>query len=112
MKTIILGLIAGAVLPSMLGCSSEPQGAPFSPCPEIRYMKAPMGEAALIQDVRSLRQTSGVAAVTDYADGETAYLRVDIIPGYDLDVRKRIAELGWTRIEVIPPSAKPAVVLH
>ena len=96
----------------MLVCSGEPQGAPFSPCPDIRYKKASMEEAALIQDVRTLRQTSGVAAVTDYADGETAYLRIDVIPGYDLDVRKRIAELGWTRVEVIPQSAKPIVVLH
>jgi hypothetical protein len=112
MKAIVLGLIAGALLPSMLGCSTAPQGAAFSPCPEIYVMKGSMEETALIHDVRSLRQTTGVAAVTDYADGGTAYLRVTIHSGYDLDVREKVAELGWTRVEVIPQSAKPVVVLH
>jgi len=95
-----------SLIASLPGCSVETTGNSWAACPSMNWRKAGVGEPSLREDLRILQDTSGVAGVKEYRDGETAYLTVFIVPGAALDVRARIVALGWARVDEIPRSAR------
>lgn len=69
-------------------------------------MKSSIDEQALLADLRMVVDTPGVGVVEDYADTGSFYLAISITNGRDLDVRVKLAALGWQAVDAIPSSAK------
>ena len=92
---------------TMAACSAPPSGGSFSRTAELSYVKKNTDEGPLVADLRSLTATPAVALVADFAGEGAFYLTVYIVPGRDLEVREKVASLGWSRIAEPPSSAKP-----
>jgi hypothetical protein len=99
-------LALGILTMTSVSCST-PSGSAFSRCPEINFTKPSIDENALLEDLRQLVDTPGVALVADYTDGGSFYLTVYVAPDRDFDVREKVSTLGWQRVDAIPSSAKP-----
>jgi hypothetical protein len=103
MGRALVGL--GILILTSVSCST-PSGPAFSRCPEARFMKSNVDENALLADLRQLVETPGVGMVEDFTDSGSFYLTVSITNGRDLDVREKLASLGWQIVDTIPASAR------
>jgi hypothetical protein len=105
-KKMVKALFALGILSMTFVSCSTPSGPAFSRCPEISVTKLGVDEHSLLADLRQLVETPGVGMVEDYGDAGSFYLTISITNGRDLDVREKLAALGWQIVDAIPSSAK------
>src|SRR5689334_9423942 len=105
-ETMGKALFALGILTMTFVSCSAPGGPAFSRCPEISVVKSSIDDQTLLADLRQLVETPGVGMVEDYGDAGSFYLTVSITNGHDLDVREKLAALGWQIVSAIPSSAK------
>ena len=96
----------GVRMASLLGCAGDTVGGSWASCPSLHWSKGAAEESSLLADLRQLRQTSGFVGVKEHRGREAAYWTVFMRPGAEREVREALVDLGGSRVDTVPRSAR------